>query len=62
MAEIEQEDVDRTEIGAAREAALEKKKGAGGLRLQVKYNAVHAYEVLGCELKCVSRRKNETAN
>ena len=57
------EDVDRAAAGAARCDALEK-KGAGGLRLQVKYNAVYAYEVLGCgqeefghslELKCVWR-------
>ena len=41
------EDVDRAGAGAARRDALEK-KGAGGLRLQVKYNAVYAYEVLGC--------------
>ena len=39
--------MDRAAAGAARCDALEK-KGAGGLRLQVKYNAVYAYEVLGC--------------
>ena len=34
------EDVDRAGAGAARRAAVEK-PGAGGLRLQVKYNAVY---------------------
>ena len=38
------EDVDRAGAGAARRDALEK-KGTGGLRLQVKYNAVYAYDV-----------------
>ena len=52
----EVKDVDRAEAGVARGQELEK-KGAGGLRLQVEYNAVqHAYEVLGCTrvlgLKC----------
>ena len=62
------EDVDRAGAGAARRDALEK-KGAGGLRLQVKYNAVYAYEVLGCGQEefvhqltpCVRTQSNDTA-
>ena len=39
------ENVERAGAAAQRESALQKKKNAGGLRLQEKYNAVHGWEV-----------------
>ena len=45
MGAKKEEDTERAAAAEARAEGLLKKKGLCGLRLQEKYNAVHAYEV-----------------